>query len=39
MGQMGLASINEKKSEQVHILHAPTLVDKTAHNECQCHAL
>ena len=29
--------INERKSEQAHIPQAPTLLEKAAHNECQCH--
>ena len=27
--------MNERKSEQAHIFHAPTLLDITAHNEWQ----
>ena len=30
---------SERKSEQAHISHTPTLLDNTAHNEWQCHAL
>ena len=31
--------MNERKSEQAHIPHVPTLLDNAAHNECERHAL
>lgn len=31
--------LNERKSEQAYIPHAPTLLGNAAHNEWQCHAI
>ena len=30
---------NKRKSEQAHILHAPTLLENAVYNECQFQAL
>ena len=34
-----MSIINERKSEQAHIPHAPTLLNNAPHKEWQCHAL
>ena len=31
-------SCKERKTEQAHIPHAPTLLDNAAHHEWQCNA-